>query len=144
MPRGPPASLRSDIGPACTASEVRSGLQRLGGTTRFIAPGSPWENGSGESCTGTLRDAGLDPEIFTTRTEVQILIARWHREDNQVWTHSALGARPPAPQKRWRSDLPTPPPGQTGGSQHSLQHWHNNRGQVIAVFPRRCGTDPLG
>ena len=44
-------------------------------------------------------------------------------------TAPSTTARPP--QKRWRSDLPTPPPGQTGGSQHELQHWHNNRGQVI-------------
>ena len=95
VPRGPPASLRSDTGPACSASAVRSGLQRLGGTTRFIAPGSPWENGSVESCNGTLRDAGLNPEIFTTLTKAQILIARWRREDNQVRPHSALGDRPP-------------------------------------------------
>ena len=95
--RGPPASRRSDTGPACTASAVRSGLQRRGGTTRCIAPGSPWENGSGESCTGTLRDEGLNPEIFTTLTEAQILIQRWRREDNPVRPHSALGDRPPAP-----------------------------------------------
>ena len=98
VPRGPPASLRSDNGPACTARAVRSGLQRLGGTTRFIAPGSPWENGSGESCNGTLRDEGLNPEIFTTLPEAQIRIARWRREDNPIRPHSALGSRPPAPE----------------------------------------------
>ena len=97
VPRGPPASLRSDNAPACTASAVRSGLQRLGVTTRFIAPGSPWENGSGESCNGTLRDEGLNPEIFPTLPEAQILIQRWRREDNPVRPHSALGSRPPAP-----------------------------------------------
>ena len=84
-------------GPACTASAVRSGPQRRGGTTRFIAPGSPWENGSGESCTGTLRDEGLNPEIFTTLPEAQIRIERWRREDNPVRPHRALGSRPPAP-----------------------------------------------
>ena len=96
--RGPPASLRSDTGPACTAGAVRSWLQRLGVTTRFIAPGSPWENGAGESCTGKLRDAGLNPEIFTTLTEAPIRIERWRRQDNQVRPHSALGYRPPAPE----------------------------------------------
>ena len=96
--RGPPASLRSDNGPECTARAVRSWLRRLGVTTRVIAPGSPWENGSGESCTGTLRDAGLNPEICTTRTEAQILIERWRREDNPIRPHSALGDRPPAPE----------------------------------------------
>ena len=93
VPRGPPASLRSNNGPECTARAVRSGLQRLG----VIAPGSPWENGSGESCTGTLRDEGLNPEIFITLPEAQIRIQRWRREYNPVRPHSALGDRPPAP-----------------------------------------------
>ena len=30
----------------------------------------------------TLRDEGLNPEIFTTLTEAQILIERWRREYN--------------------------------------------------------------
>ena len=96
--RGPPASRRSDTGPACTARAVRSWRQRLGVTTLVIAPGSPWENGSGESCNGTLRDEGLNPEIFTTLPEAQILIERWRREYNQVRPHSALDYRPPAPE----------------------------------------------
>ena len=98
VPRGPPASLRSDTGPACSARAVRSWLQRLGVTTRFIEPGRPWENGSGESFHGTLRDEGLNPEIFTTLPEAQIRIARWRRESNPVRPHSALGSRPPAPE----------------------------------------------
>ena len=111
--RGPPASLRSDNGPACTARAGRSGPQRLGGTTRVIAPGSPWENGDVESCTGTLRDAGLDPEIFTTLPEAQILIQPWRREYNQVRPHSALGYRPPAPDAL--EIRPPHPPGRPEG-----------------------------
>ena len=91
------SSTRSDTGPACTAPEVRDGLPRVGGTTRFLAPGSPWESGSGESCTGTRRDEGRDPEIFTPLPAAQIRIQRWRLEYNQVRPHSALGARPPAP-----------------------------------------------
>ena len=96
--RGPPAYLRSDNGPEFTAPAVRSWLQRVGVTTRFIAPGSPWENGSGESCTGTLRNEGLNPEIFTTLPEAQILIQRWRRQYNPIRPHSALDSRPPAPE----------------------------------------------
>lgn len=94
--RGPPASLRSDNGPEFTAKAVRSWLQRLGVTPLVIDPGSLWENGDVESFNGTLRDEGLNPEIFTTLTEAQILIERWRREYNQVRPHSALGYRPPA------------------------------------------------
>ncbi len=96
--RGPPASLRSDNGPECTAKAVRSWLQRLGVTPLVIEPGSPWENGDGESFNGTLRDEGLNPEIFTTLTEAQVRIERWRREYHQVRPHSALGYRPPAPE----------------------------------------------
>ena len=40
--RGPPASLRSDNGPEFTAHAVRAWLPRVGVTTLFIHPGSPW------------------------------------------------------------------------------------------------------
>ena len=106
---GPPSSLRSDNGPEFTATAVRSWLRRLGGTTRFIEPGSPWENGAVESCNGKCRDECLTPEIFTTLTEAQVLIARWRREYNQVRPHSALGSRPPAPEAL-EIGLPHPTP----------------------------------
>ena len=93
----PPSSLRSDTGPEFTATAVRSWLRRLGGTPRCIEPGSPWENGAGEACNGTRRDAGRTPEIFTTRTEAQVLSARWRRAYTQGRPHSARGSRPPAP-----------------------------------------------
>jgi putative transposase len=43
--RGTPAYLRSDNGPELTAAAVREWLARVGVTTLFIEPGSPWENG---------------------------------------------------------------------------------------------------
>ena len=95
--RGPPTSLRSDNGPACTAPAVRSWLPRVGGTTRFIQPGSPGENGSVESFNGKLCDACPNRAIFTTLAEAPGLIARWRREDNEQRPQSALGYRPPAP-----------------------------------------------
>ena len=96
--RGPPTSLRSDNGPACTATAVRDWMTRVGVTTLFIEPGSPWENGAGESFTGTLRDAGLNRERFDTLLEAQVLIEGWRLEYNQIRPHSALGYRPPAPE----------------------------------------------
>ena len=60
---GVPVHVRSDNGPAFTAELVRLWLHGLQVQTWFIAPGSPWENGSVESLTGTLRDELLDREI---------------------------------------------------------------------------------
>ena len=94
---GPPTSLRSDNGPEFTAHAVRSWLLRVGVTTLFIQPVSPWENGSGESFNSKLRDECLNGEIFTTLAEAKVLIARWRREYNEQRPHSALGYRPPPP-----------------------------------------------
>ena len=43
--RGVPQHIRSDHGPEFAAKAVRSWLSRVGVPTRFITPGSPWENG---------------------------------------------------------------------------------------------------
>lgn len=42
---GVPVHLRSDTGPACTATLVRGWLETLGVQPLCIEPGSPWENG---------------------------------------------------------------------------------------------------
>ena len=95
--QGVPVHLRSDNGPEFTATLVRGWLETLGVQPLFIEPGSPWENGYGESFNGKLRDELLDREIFYTLTEAQILIERWRQQYNTVRPHSALGYRPPAP-----------------------------------------------
>jgi len=95
--RGMPEYLRSDNGAEFTASAVRGWLARLGVTTLFIYPGSPWENGYVESLIGKLRDELLNGEIFYTLQEAQVLIGRWRKEYNQIRPHSSLGYRPPAP-----------------------------------------------
>ena len=107
--RGPPTYLRSDNGPEFTATAVRDWLHRVGVTTLFIAPGSPWENGYGESFNGTRRDECLNRERFDTLLEAQVLIEGWRREYNQIRPHSALGYRPPAPETlAIRPPHPTP------------------------------------
>jgi putative transposase len=96
--RGIPEHIRSDNGPEFTAKAVRKWLSRLGVTTLFIEPGSPWENGYIESFNGKMRDELLDREIFTTLQEAKVLIGQWLKEYNQLRPHSALGYRPPAPE----------------------------------------------
>ena len=75
--RGPPTYLRSDNGPEFTATAVRDWLRRVGVTTLFIQPGSPWENGYVESFNGKLRDECLNRERFDTLLEAQVLIEGW-------------------------------------------------------------------
>ena len=98
LERGVPEHIRSDNGPEFTAKAVREWLGRLGATTLFIEPGSPWENGYCESLNGKLRYGLLDVEIFYTLEEAKILIEIWRREYNTIRPHSSLGGRPPAPE----------------------------------------------
>ncbi len=95
---GPPVHIRSDNGPEFTAQAVRDWLGRIGVTTLFIEPGSPWENGYNESFNGKLRDELLNGEIFYTLKEAKVLIEQWRHHYNTVRPHSALGYRPPAPE----------------------------------------------
>ena len=73
-------------------------VRRLGVTTLFIEPRSPWENGYIESFNGKLRDGLLNGEIFTTLLEAKVLIENWRREYNTIRPHSSLGYKPPAPE----------------------------------------------
>ncbi len=142
--RGPPTFLRSANGPACTATAVRDWLHRVGGTTRFIEPGRPWENGSGESFNGKLRDACLNRERFDTLLEAQILIAGWRREDNPIRPHRALGYRPPAPETQQPRE---PSHDARPGDRTHLNDWYNDRGQVSCASWSSCelqvGLTPL-
>ena len=72
--RGIPEHIRSDNGPEFTSKVIGNWPSRLGVKTLFIEPGSPWENGYIESFDGKLRGELLNREIFTTLTEVKILI----------------------------------------------------------------------
>src|SRR5918994_5635155 len=96
--RGVPEYIRSDNGPEFTAKQVRSWLGRVGVTTLYIEPGSPWENGYIESFNGKLSDELLDCEVFDTLLEAKVLIERWRCRYNTERPHSSLGYRPPAPE----------------------------------------------
>ena len=80
-----------------TAGHARNWLGSLGTGTLYIEPGSPWENGYGESFNGKLRDECLNGEIFYSLKEAQIVIEQWRVDYNTRRPHSALGYRPPVP-----------------------------------------------
>ena len=95
---GPPAHIRSDNGPEFVARALREWLGRVGVSTLYIEPGSPWENGYNESFNGKLRDELLNGEIFYSLCEARIIIESWRKHYNTIRPHSALGYRPPAPE----------------------------------------------
>ena len=69
-----------------------------GGSTAYIEPGSPWENGYCESFNARFRDELLNGEVFYSLREAQIIIEEWRKHYNTKRPHSALGYRPPAPE----------------------------------------------
>lgn len=95
---GVPEHIRSDNGTEFTAISIRNWLQRLGVTTLFIEPGSPWENGYIESFNGKLRDELLNGEIFDTIFEARVITEQWRKHYNAKRPHSSLNYRPPTPE----------------------------------------------
>ncbi|MBL6082766.1 transposase [Belnapia sp. T18] len=73
--REPPGHIRSDKGPGSVGKEVCGWLGRVGVKTLFIEPGSAWENGYNASFNGKPRDELLDPEIFYSLREAEVLIS---------------------------------------------------------------------
>jgi transposase InsO family protein len=92
---GMPGHIRSDNGPEFIAKALRDWLGRRGVSPLFIEPGSPWQNGYGESFIGRFRDEVLDVEIFSTLLEGQVVSRDWLRDYNHGRPHGALGHATP-------------------------------------------------
>jgi len=92
---GVPAHLRFDNGPEFIAEALRAWLKRRGVATLFIEPGSPWENGYGESFIGRLRDEHLNLELFTSLLEARVVTEDWRIDYNESRPHGALGDMTP-------------------------------------------------
>lgn len=51
-----PTCIKSDNGPEFIAKDIQKWLQEAGVKTRYIDPGSPWQNGHNESFNAVFRD----------------------------------------------------------------------------------------
>jgi len=94
--RGVPGAVRSDNGPEFVAQAIQRWLSRVDVQTRYIAPGSPWENGYAESFHSRLRDEFLGLEIFDSLPAARALTAAWREDYNHCRPHGSLGYQTPA------------------------------------------------
>ena len=94
--RGVPKHIRSDNGPEFIANELRAWLGRVGVSTLYIEPGSPWENGYAESFHSRFRDECLALEVFQGLRDSRAITAAWKDDYNHRRPHSSLGFRTPA------------------------------------------------
>lgn len=94
--RGAPSFVRSDNGPEFVSRSLAVFLSSSGSQSRFIKPGSPWQNGHAESFVSRLRAELLDVEVFHNLADAQVKLAIYRRYYNEQRPHSSLGYQPPA------------------------------------------------
>lgn len=93
--RGAPESIRSDNGSEFVCEALARWLPAQGTEPIPVAPGSPWENGVGESFNSRFRDEFLEREEFEDASDAREK-GRWYkREYNGVRPHSSLGYKTP-------------------------------------------------
>jgi putative transposase len=107
--RGAPKFLRSDNGSEFIARSLAVFLVQSGTQSRFIRPGSPWQNGHAESFVSRLRAELLDVEVFHNLAEAQVKLAVFRRFYNEQRPHSSLGYVPPAQAAAHFADSGRPP-----------------------------------
>jgi transposase InsO family protein len=94
--RGAPMHLRSDNGSEFIARSLAVFLSRSGTSSRFIKPGSPWQNGFAESFMSRLRAECLDVEAFYNLADAEVKLSLYRSFYNWQRPHSSLGYRTPA------------------------------------------------
>ena len=98
--RGFPQYLRSDNGSEFIAGIIKEFLAENNIKAAYIEPGSPWQNGKGESFNGKFRDECLRMEIFGNWREAEVIAEQWRKFYNTERPHSSLGYQTPQEFKR--------------------------------------------
>jgi putative transposase len=97
---GFPQFLRSDNGSEFIAGIIKEFLGENNIKATYIEPGSPWQNGKGESFNGKFRDECLRMEIFGNWREAAVVAEKWRKFYNLERPHSSLGYQTPDEFKR--------------------------------------------
>lgn len=103
--RGFPKFLRSDNGSEFIAEIIKEYLAENKIEAAFIEPGSPWQNGKGESFNGKFRDECLRMEAFGNRREAAVIAESWRKYYNTERPHSSLKYQSPEEFRRgWETE----------------------------------------
>ena len=98
--RGYPKFMRSDNGSEFIAKIIKEFLAENNVKAAYIEPGSPWQNGKGESFNGKFRDECLRMEIFGNLKEAKVIAEKWRKFYNTERPHSSLGYQTPNESKQ--------------------------------------------
>lgn len=107
--RGAPRFVRSDNGSESVARLLAVFLSESGSGSRFVEPGSPWQNPFVASFHSSLRRDFLDVEAFGNLADAQIKAAVRRRRCNEARPHSSLVKKPPPPSPAHSPSGPRPP-----------------------------------
>lgn len=103
-----PAYLRSDNGPEFVAAALREWLATEHVSPHYIEPGSPWQNGYGESFNAIFRDECLNRWEFLSPREARLISERWLEKYNDYRPHGSLKGLPPNLfLEKWRQEQPS-------------------------------------
>ncbi len=87
--------MRSDNGSEFIAGIIKEFLVENNIKAAYIEPGSPWQNGKGESFNGKFRDECLRMEIFGNWREAAVVAEQWRKFYNNERPHSSLDYQTP-------------------------------------------------
>ena len=94
--RGKPGFLRSDNEGEFISRAVHDLLAQMGSDIIHIEPGSPWQNGFGESFHAQLRREPLNRELFESVQDARQATDRFRRIYNEIRPHGSLKYLTPA------------------------------------------------
>ena len=89
------ATVNEDNGSEFNAKTLFRWLKDQDVQSRFIVPGSPWQNGRNERFNGTLRHEFLNQEVFHHVDHARALARLYVGRYNTERPHSRLKYRPP-------------------------------------------------
>ena len=88
---GIPRYIRSDNGSEFIAQKIQTWLSENQIKTRYIDPGSPWQNGYIESFHSRFRDECLNREWLLNWCDARVVIEDWRPYYNTERPHGLLG-----------------------------------------------------
>ena len=92
---GRPYAIRSDNGPEFVAKEIQRWFKKQRIQTKYIKPGSPWQNGYAESFNSIFRDDCLNRWAFHNIREAKVIINQWLEKYNEYRPHGSIDGLTP-------------------------------------------------
>lgn len=92
---GRPACVRSGKGPELVSTAEQEWLRDKHVDTHYIDAGIPWQNRYSERFNSTFRITWVDRLLFSSLTEVRVVVNQWFEAYSTIRPHGSLGGMNP-------------------------------------------------